>query len=94
MTRGTAWPHRKSVTRKQEARGWGERADGQRVSGWDDKKVLKMDRSDSCLKRKKPETFTIPLLYARNYTANQYSSLSSGTFKVFRVRRQVNSKVE
>ena len=52
MTRGTAWPHRKSVTRKQEARGWGERADGQRVSGWDDKKVLKMDRSDSCLKRK------------------------------------------
>ena len=47
MTRGTAWPARKSVTRKQEASAWGERADGQRLSGWDDKKVLKLDSSDN-----------------------------------------------
>lgn len=48
MTRGTAWPDRKSVTRKQEASAWGERADGQRLSGWDDKKVLQTHGEDGC----------------------------------------------
>lgn len=47
MTRGTAWPDRKSVTRKQEV-AWGERADGQRLSGWDDKKVLRTHGDDGC----------------------------------------------
>ena len=109
-------------------RSWGEEARGlscneYRVSVWDDRKVLKTDRSDSCttkwisssllsctlkwlkrkvlhfvyftiFKEKKTETFTMPLLYARNYTADQYRSLSSGTFKIFRGRRQVNSKVQ